>query len=234
MSPNELEWAWLARLVQIAQVASPIVFTIGAFVAYQAFRATIAVNKFSKSVDVMMKCSDRYDAIHIERAKLDRGRMTPVMDDSSGSRVACRPSTPVTQPNDERDVEMVYKRFWGLQQFQHEMFALGLIELGVYQSWLTHKARLFHENEKIGGITFREGWEEYGKKSNQENVAFTRLIAEIAEDVVRLGRVDEDAVRALVVRHRDKHSDRRLNWLIEGFDWIRVSRLIWRRRSGAN
>lgn len=234
MSPNGLDWAWLAPLVQIAQIASPIVFTIGAFVAYQAFRATIAVNKFSKSVDVMMKCSDRYDAIHIERAKLDRGKMTPAVEDSSRSGLGFRPSTPDTQPNDERDVEMVYKRFWGLQQFQHEMFALGLIELGVYQSWLIHKARLFHENEVIGSITFREGWEKYGKKSNQENIAFTRLISEIAEDVVRLHRVDEDAVRALVVRHREKHSDRRLNWLVEGFDWIRVSRLIWRRKSGSS
>lgn len=198
----------------VFSIITCLVLIVSAFFAYLAFRANIAANKFSKSVDVMMKCSDRYDQIHVDRAGLDR----------SGS-----------DPNEIRDVEKVYKRFWGLQQFQHEMFVLGLIELGVYQKWMVHKARLFKENEIIGGVRFSDGWEKYGEPGNQENEAFIDLITQIkriAHDSPPILRMDR--VRELVAEHKKTHLRRREEWFLEGLNLLNLGILFRAGSRGAS
>ncbi|MGL4395599.1 MAG: hypothetical protein ACRCS9_03575 [Hyphomicrobium sp.] len=178
----------------VAAIATPVCVIGGALLTYLGFRINVAGNRFSKSVDVMMKCSDRYDQIQEVRAKL------------ANEQNPCRPI----------DVEMAYKRYWGLQQFQFEMFALGLIEQSVYETWMIHKHRLFKGEKETGGKTFSAGWTQIGSASCKENKAFVDFINEVS-------CIDADAecttckIKKLVAALNIKNQSRRQAWFQEGF-----------------
>jgi len=195
----------LTDWVLLAQILTPLILLVSAFFAFQAFRINAAANKFVKSIDVIAKCSDRYDAIHVDRSSLDRWDK----------------AAPGNAANDPRDVERVYKRFWALQQFQHDMFILGVIETEVYLSWMNHKVRLFQQNEVIGGLSFRDGWDRYGRISNQEHEAFVGLFNSLRDAAInRPGVSAEKVVEKLVADHRKQYGARKVKWFNEGFELV--------------
>jgi|GEM_PF-6249136 len=79
--------------------------------------------------------------------------------------------------------KMFYESFWN---FQHEQFILwwryGLIDLDLFENWMITRQQQWLENEKIGGMSYRTGYEQtVGQWKKPE---FRRFMDAVHEDAI--------------------------------------------------
>jgi hypothetical protein len=194
------------NLVRIAQIAAVL---CGALIALHAFRVNRNTNWYLKSMDVMLKCNERYDALLAIRTDLTRREA-----EAKGGLATVRPPSP-------HEVDTFARRFWGLQVDQFDYYQLGMIERGVFIDWAIHKVRLFQNNEVIGDRSFRERFRDMKTNAFWEKRDFTEFFTYLEELSDNRSETYDTLVRKLkrwlAARH-DGYLERQKAWF-----WARHS-----------
>lgn len=178
---------WFARISSIASSITPIFLSISVFIALLSVQYNKKTNKYLKSIDVVLKFNDRFDDLYREQVRLS------------------------LKYGDAREEETVafFRRFWELQEDQYAMLSLGLIESDIYVNWMISMKKNYENTEKIGTMTFKEGWERVGQYEIDEQSNFNQFFIEI----FRLScRVD---ITNFVIDTIKKAQDRRFDWFRE-------------------
>lgn len=157
------------NLVKLAQIVAPLIVLCGAVIAVLAFRVNRSTNWYLKSVDVMVKCNERYDALLTTRTELARREAEA---SASPDRL---------QPPSRDEVETYARRFWGLQVDQFDYYQLGMIERRVFIDWAIHKVRLFRDNAMVGDRTFRQRFDDMKTNVFWEKRDFTNFFTHLEE-----------------------------------------------------
>lgn len=127
-----------------------------------------------KQIDVEMHCNSRWEDLY--KAKIEILRQTLSNDKGKKNNDALAKII-------SRMAENYYNAFWALQQDQFNYYNQGYLPESIYISWIYERLDQFKNDEnkkdEIGGISFKDGWNNYGKKSSVRNYSFDEFIEKI-------------------------------------------------------
>jgi hypothetical protein len=163
-------------LATFASLASPFILVASVLIAARAIRQNIDINRRNKRADVIAHCNNRYAELF--KLKIDIYRDIGNLDgDLSTRRCIDRLSIPDWLA---RKIEAYYAQYWGLKSDQFDYWLSGWIDVETFFSWFYSALRRFHENECLGHMNFKAGWQEVGKKDNKiVNDSFLSLIVDL-------------------------------------------------------
>lgn len=157
----------------LAPIATLTVGAFGACVALMGLHTTAAVNLRNKRIDVIMSCNARYDDLYKVKTKL----IYKISKQSSDAVVSADEGnidnidiidnhTSEIESNDDKysdishEVELYYRRFWGLKSDQVDYWLAGYIDPETVISWFMSTVEAVHnpahsltgfEQAKLGG-----------------------------------------------------------------------------------
>ena len=102
-------------------------------------------NVYLKQADVQMDCNRRWENLFNTRMQIN-------------SRKSVKGNAP------EWTVREYYRQFWSLQSDQFLYYIQGLLPENVFVGWMCERELDFKQNEDLGGVTFAQGFELYGKE----------------------------------------------------------------------
>jgi hypothetical protein len=118
-----------------------------------------------KREDIEAHCNDRWQ--HLSSLRIDINKST----------------------NDKRNirpiVEEYYRQFWALQTDQFIYFAQGYLPKEVYIGWLCVRRREFKRNACVGGVSYIDGYELFGKNIVYLTEDFKNIVDFLSENKLR-------------------------------------------------
>lgn len=146
------------------QIISAIIMFVSVLLGVRAAKESIAANREMKSIDVLMHCNMRYEAIYDMREGIVDLKYK---EDSSDP--------------DSRKVSAYYIKYWMLQADEHEYFSSKFLKAETIVIWAYSKISRFKSGENIGGLTLEDSWKKIGLKYNKESIDFIRFINSLIE-----------------------------------------------------
>jgi hypothetical protein len=128
------------------------------FFAVVALLYTVHNEREMKTIDLLTHFQQRYDyLVYEEQRKLQ--------------------ALPEEQARPQ--AEAFYRRFWDLQLEQYQEWREGFITPEIFSSWMNFRRCEWERNEKVGGVTYREGWEGFKKYLGNDDDGFSAYMEEV-------------------------------------------------------
>ena len=178
------EASWLGWL------GAAIAFIEAIFILYMFYIVAPRHSDLLKQIDVEMHCNLRWADLFKQRLEIERMN---VKQDTTTLRVR------------SLAVAKYYRQFWSLQEDQFYYYNQGFLPDRLYLDWVYERIHEFRRNEQIGGVSFTDGWEQFGKSLTGTAQTFGLFVDFLRE------RKDDDRYEAKVIEivhgYRAKNKD---------------------------
>jgi|SRR6266853_3447517 len=136
-----------------------VIISVGSlFFAISALLYTVHNEREMKTIDLLTHFEQRYDYLVYEQ----KSNLQAMPEEES------RPLA-----------EAFYRRFWDLQFEQYQEWREGYITPKIFNSWMRLRHCEWEQNEKIGGVTYQEGWQGFKKYLGSEDDGFSAYMEDV-------------------------------------------------------